>query len=117
MSLRTFASLCNISHTTLDNIEKGVDFRTKKATNPSVYTLQKIAKAANVPLSYITGEDEIQNSPEQLSEGERRLINCYNKLSDEAQEVLSSCIESLGNFSEETQKLALRMLRSVLENQ
>lgn len=57
-SLREFAQKCEISHTTLDNIEKGYDFRTGKSTNPSALILTKIAKAAGVPLSYIIGLDD-----------------------------------------------------------
>lgn len=87
--------------------------------------ITKMAQVLGVSPIWLDGFDvpmlpEAQKeAPElpELSEGERSLINCYNKLSDEGQELFSSCVESLGNFSEETQKLALRMLRSVLENQ
>lgn len=56
MSLRDFAQKCAISHTTIDNIEKGVDFRTGKPTQVKMSTLQKIATACHVSLSYIIGE-------------------------------------------------------------
>lgn len=55
-SLREFAKLCDISHTALDAIECGINKRTKKPTQPKTVTLQSIADAAGVPLSYITGE-------------------------------------------------------------
>lgn len=54
-SLRSFAERCDVSHTTIDNIEKGVDFRTGKPTNPSAYILTKIAKASRVSIEYILG--------------------------------------------------------------
>lgn len=57
MSLREFAELCGVSHSTIDNIEKGFDFRTKKPTNPSAVVLSKIAAAANVSLDFILGDD------------------------------------------------------------
>ena len=57
MSLRDFAKKCAISHTTIDNIEKGVDFRTGKPTQVKMSTLQKIASACGVPLSHIIGGD------------------------------------------------------------
>ena len=84
-----------------------------------------LADILRVSPEWLQGQDvpmhpEAQkNSPEEpkLSEGEQKLIDCYRSLSKEGQESLNNCIESLGNFSEETQKLALRMLRSVLENQ
>lgn len=55
-SLREFAALCDISHTALDAIECGVNKRTKKPTQAKTITLQRIADAAGVPLSYITGD-------------------------------------------------------------
>ena len=56
MSLRDFARKCNISHTTIDNLEKGVDFRTGKPTQVKMDTLKKIADACGVSTSYIMGE-------------------------------------------------------------
>ena len=57
MSLRDFAKQCAISHTTIDNIEKGVDFRTGKPTQVKMSTLQKIASACGVSLAFIIGDD------------------------------------------------------------
>lgn len=54
-SLRDFAKLCDVAHTTIDNIEKGIDVRTNKPVQVKLATLKKIANACNVPLSYITG--------------------------------------------------------------
>ena len=62
-SLRDFAKKCDISHTTIDNLEKGIDHRTGKPTQVKVTTLQKIADACLVPLSYIT--DEADDTSEQ----------------------------------------------------
>lgn len=56
-SLRSFAERCEVSHTTIDNIEKGVDFRTGKPTNPSAFIVAKIAKAAKVSIEYILGTE------------------------------------------------------------
>lgn len=55
-SLREFAELCDISHTALDAIECGINKRSKKPTQAKTVTLQRIADAAGVPLSYITGD-------------------------------------------------------------
>ena len=43
LSLREFAAKCNISHTHLDSIEKGIDPRTKKKVSISTDTLHLIA--------------------------------------------------------------------------
>lgn len=56
LSLRDFAEKCAMSHTTIDNIEKGIDFRTGKTVQVKISTLEKIAKACNVPIGYIIGE-------------------------------------------------------------
>lgn len=64
MSLRDFAKKCDVSHTTIDNIEKGVDFRTGKPVQIKITTLQKIANACNVPVSYIIGDPSHQFSAE-----------------------------------------------------
>ena len=56
-SLREFALKCDISHTCLDAIEKGYNFRTGKPINTSALTLEKIAKAANVSLDYLIGAE------------------------------------------------------------
>lgn len=53
MSLRDFANKCGVSHTTIDNIEKGVDFRTGKPTQVKMGTLLKIAEANKIPFSYL----------------------------------------------------------------
>lgn len=51
LSLREFAVKCGVSHTTIDNLEKGIDFRTGKPTQVKYATLRRIADACNVPLS------------------------------------------------------------------
>ena len=65
-SLRDFAKKCDISHTTIDNLEKGVDFRTGKPVQAKIATLQKIADACGVPLSYIIGEEDQSTNADEL---------------------------------------------------
>ena len=48
MSLREFASLCKISHTHIDSIEKGYDVRSGREVNPTSATLKKLAAALGV---------------------------------------------------------------------
>lgn len=48
LSLREFAKLCEISHTHLDSIEKGMDYRTGKPVNITNETLSKLASALGV---------------------------------------------------------------------
>lgn len=51
MSLREFAEKCDISHTHLDSIEKGVDPRTGKPVRVTVDTLKKIAKTMGMTIN------------------------------------------------------------------
>ena len=51
MSIREAAKAVGLSHTRLGDIEKGVDRRTGKKTNPHPKTLKKIAHGLN--LDYI----------------------------------------------------------------
>lgn len=66
LSLRDFAQKCDISHTTIDNLEKGIDYRTGKPTQVKIVTLQKIADACKVPLAYLTGEESFGSDDEKL---------------------------------------------------
>lgn len=75
LSLREFASRCGVAHTTIDNIEKGIDFRTGKPTEMTVATLSKIAKACDVRVSWILKSAE---ESEDDKEGEKhgRIQKC-----------------------------------------
>ena len=92
MSLREFAALCDISHTALDAIECGVNKRTNKPTQTKASTLQRIADAANVPISYIIGDEKTQTPPP-LSEGEQKLLELFKEVPEEQQGMLLEMIE------------------------
>lgn len=51
LSLREFSEKIGISHTHLDNIEKGVDFRTGKRVSITLDTFGKLAIALNAPIA------------------------------------------------------------------
>lgn len=53
LSLRKFGSICGISHTHIDSIEKGEDFRTGKPVRVTNETLEKLANVLNVSSSYL----------------------------------------------------------------
>lgn len=53
LSLREFAKLCDLSHTHIDSIEKGLDYRTGKPVRVTNDTLAKIANAINVDPSLL----------------------------------------------------------------
>ncbi len=53
LSLREFGKLCGISHTHIDSIEKGVDFRTGKPVRVTNETLEKLSRVLDVSESYL----------------------------------------------------------------
>ena len=85
LSLREFALKCEVSHTTIDNLEKGIDFRTGKPTQVKMATLQKIADACDVPLSYILNEAKVQTSESSLSELKLAILDVIDQIPEEQQ--------------------------------
>lgn len=86
LSLRNFADMCNISHSYLDNLEKGVDVRSGKPVSPTIETLQKLASGLNLFLiellkagGYINSSDNASNFTK-INDDE--LIGSIRKTSD-----------------------------------
>lgn len=50
LTLREFANICNLSHSYISKLEKGIDPRNNKKVIPTIETLKKIADAVNYPL-------------------------------------------------------------------
>jgi len=48
LSLREFGNLCGLSHSHIDSIEKGYDYRTGKAVRVTNETLEKLSAILNV---------------------------------------------------------------------
>lgn len=57
LSLRAFGNKCDVSHTTIDNLEKGYDFRTGKPVQVKMATLEKIASACHISVSYFFNKE------------------------------------------------------------
>jgi transcriptional regulator with XRE-family HTH domain len=102
LSLREFALKCEVSHTTIDNLEKGIDFRTGKPTQVKMATLQKIADACDLPLSYILNEAKMQQAEPSLSDPS--MSKKKRKLMEWAQTVPEDKVEPI-----------LQALQSILE--
>ncbi|PEB17098.1 transcriptional regulator [Bacillus toyonensis] len=73
LSLREFAQKCDVSHTYIDKLEKGIDSRNGKPVEPTLLIIEKISKALNKKtetlleeIGFIKGEDP---------ETERDMIN------------------------------------------
>lgn len=69
LSLRAFAEMCDISHSYLDSLEKGMDARSGKPVSPTIETLQKLASGLKISLidvlrigGFIESSEEQNNS-------------------------------------------------------
>lgn len=89
LSLRDFGKLCDISHTHIDSIEKGYDYRTKKDVNITNETFGKLASALHVPPSYLLNlslgivETEAPPCDEEGANGKdiKELLSLFEELS------------------------------------
>ena len=93
------------------------------AYEPKQDRIYLMSQALNVSETWLMGLDvpmerEQKNSPEEprLSEGEKRLLESYNRLSDESKLLLINTMDSFDRLSEDAQELALQMLRVVLKD-
>lgn len=88
LSLRDFGSLCGISHTTIDCIEKGYDPRTNKPINITNSTFGKLSKALGIPIAELVELSQgIEKAAGADSSGlEEEFIKLFRSLSPEAQE-------------------------------
>ena len=99
MSLRDFGSKCGISHTTIDNIEKGVDVRTGKPTQVKMITLEKIALACGVQMSIFLDETQAQiENPDsnfaQMTVEEKKMYELFQLVPKDKQEEVVKMIEA-----------------------
>lgn len=69
LSLRAFAEMCEISHSYLDSLEKGMDARSGKPVSPTIETLQKLASGLKIPLidvlcigGFIDSHEDLNNA-------------------------------------------------------
>lgn len=95
MSLRDFALKCDVSHTTIDNLEKGIDFRTGKPSQVKMATLQKIANACNVPVSYIISDTSPALSDATISENKRKLIEWAKTVPEDKIDAVLQAMQSI----------------------
>ncbi|MEK0220859.1 helix-turn-helix domain-containing protein [Bacillus proteolyticus] len=73
LSLRDFAQKCDVSHTYIDKLEKGIDSRNGKPVEPTLLVIEKISKAMNKKTETLLGE--IGFIKDESPEMERDIIN------------------------------------------
>lgn len=66
-------------------------------SQPKIDKLQKIADYFNVPVTYFTGDEIIENENGEidLTAEEEEILNLYDKLSDEKKEIFRKILNSL----------------------
>ncbi|MED1536184.1 helix-turn-helix domain-containing protein [Bacillus pseudomycoides] len=76
LSLREFATRCQLSHSYIDKLEKGVDPRNGKSVEPTLAVVEQIAKAINKDKSDLLEEIGYLSKPTniKLSSKEKRDI-------------------------------------------
>lgn len=82
--------------------------------------IEKLSKAFNVSQEYLMGWSEdkkITPSGEaKLSDGEKKWMELYHKLSKETREMLITSLDSFDALTPEQQQLALELIRVALKN-
>ena len=93
---------------------------------PKSDVISKLAKALNCSEMWLWGYDvpmerQVQKklSPEEreLSEGEKMLLDLYNRVSDETKEVLVTMLSNFDKIPTDKQRFVLEMIRVALGNQ
>ncbi|CAM3933873.1 MULTISPECIES: helix-turn-helix domain-containing protein [Bacillus cereus group] len=93
LSLREFATRCQLSHSYIDKLEKGIDPRNGKPVEPTLAVIEQIAKAINKDktnlleeIGYLNKPNDIKLSPKDERDIARDLEKTLKDLenSDEA---------------------------------
>ncbi|MBJ8006247.1 MULTISPECIES: helix-turn-helix domain-containing protein [Bacillus cereus group] len=93
LSLREFATRCQLSHSYIDKLEKGIDPRNGKPVEPTLAVIEQIAKAINKDktdlleeIGYLNRPNDIKLSPKDERDIARDLEKTLKDLenSDEA---------------------------------
>ncbi|PGD05951.1 helix-turn-helix domain-containing protein [Bacillus toyonensis] len=75
LSLRDFAQKCDVSHTYIDKLEKGIDSRTGKPVEPTLLVIEKISKAMNKKTKTLLEEIGFINGEGIEADVEKDMIN------------------------------------------
>ena len=101
LSLREFGKLCEISHTTIDVIEKGYDPRTGKPVNITNNTFEKLSAGLGVSVSTLvnlsngTQKKTITIEDDGLDELDMKFIAVFKRLSVQEKKMLLVQAEAL----------------------
>ena len=88
LSLREFSRKCNLSHTYIDKLEKGVDPRSGKPVEPTLDVLEKISSAINISL------DDLLTKLGQINTKKVNMIS-INKNEKDVEELLEETMNQI----------------------
>ncbi|PEI63009.1 transcriptional regulator [Bacillus wiedmannii] len=115
LSLREFATRCQLSHSYIDKLEKGIDPRNGKPVEPTLAVIEQIAKAINKDktnlleeIGYLNRPNDIKLSPKDERDIARDLEKTLKDL-ENSNEALMFDGEPIDDHTKE-------MIRISLEN-
>lgn len=109
LSLRDFATLCGLSHTYIDKLKKGFDSASQKPVEPTMDTLDRLAKAMGMALR------DLLIKCEYIKEGEPRKFFLPEEVTHLLPEHLRGLVKDrLGPFSTE-EEIPVEKLSQVAE--
>ena len=99
LSMQSLADSCGFSKAYVGMLEKGVNPTTNKPVSPTIQTFEKIAKATgqdiDTLLKILDDEQLITINSFKLNEKQTKLLNGYENLNDEGQNMLLGILASL----------------------
>lgn len=112
LSLREFAKICDVSHSYIDKLEKGIDPRNGKPIEPTIDTVERIAQAMNMSL-----EDVLLRIGKISSYKEERLKKSQS-LKDELIDIMikRGIIKNTNDINEEHLKLIEYAIKTYADN-
>lgn len=120
LSLRDFGKLCDISHTHIDSIEKGFDFRTGKPVRVTNDTLVKLATALKIEPSFLfdlsIGVDpENKSKVSDALEGDKELLEFWEVLKE--REDLQLLFKQTKELDKKSIQQVIRIIKAIEEEE
>ena len=113
MSLRDFGRMCDISHTTIDCIEKGYDPRTEKEINITNNTFSKLSNALGVPISKLVelsqgiDSEKDNEGADGLSEEAVKIGKAFDAAAPEMKKLVEAALSGAQSVRPDTVKIKI----------
>lgn len=123
LSQRQFAQKCRLSNGYISMLEEGKNPKTNEPIVPTFESYKKIAygMGLSVDMLFALMDDApiiVNKSPSTAhDEGEEKLLELYRRASPETRKLVTSILEEIESYPEESKKMILGMLRGAFEIQ